>query len=34
LETKWWKLTPNELNNVQFDNIDLALEQIKKIRGL
>lgn len=34
LETKWWELTPNELNNVQFDNIDLALEQIKKIRGL
>jgi len=34
LKTKWWELTPNELSNVQFNDINLAIEQIKKIKGL
>lgn len=33
LELKWWELNPIDMKDVQFDNIDLAIEQLQKIKG-
>ncbi|WP_338422576.1 hypothetical protein [Aggregatibacter actinomycetemcomitans] len=32
LNLKWWELSPNDLKNINFDNIHIAIEQIKRIR--
>ncbi|MFB6348655.1 CatB-related O-acetyltransferase [Moraxella sp. ZJ142] len=33
LSLKWWELSPKEMANVSFDNIELAILQIKQIKG-
>jgi len=30
LELEWWKLNPHALNNIKFNNIDLAIKQLKE----
>lgn len=32
LELNWWELTPQQLEGVQFDDIDRAIEQVEAIR--
>lgn len=34
LRSKWWDLLPEEMQDVTFDNIDLALDQIEEIHAL
>lgn len=34
LVLKWWELTPIELKNIQFNNIEKALAQIEKLKNI
>lgn len=33
LELEWWDLTPKEMANIDFNNIEVAIEQIKNLKA-
>jgi len=33
IDLKWWEMEPDDLSGVSFDNIHLAIDQIKTIKG-